>query len=750
MTKTKVKRFMSCILGRVCCLLLVSLGHCVFLHAGDGSTLQDLLRRASASPSAHTWSAVCRFCYDAGGPADTLSAYADSLRRLALHTGADSLLLEYYIWKSEAAFLQSDTPRGYALKRSAIDLAERLNRPVELAGAASDMAYYLNIDARYDSARYYLRKGMSAAHGNAALGEAYRTMLTNYAASFLYEGQTDSAICYAGKAADVSEMARDTALLIENHNQLGTLYRRKRDLQASLSHFGRALRLCQEADDYRTAAYIYGNLSTVYAEWQQPSEAVDMSRRALDYAMRLGDKHTQGTCLTNLGIVLYQLKGHEQESVDTLQRAVAVLSEVNNRRRLCEAYSFLANIYIQMDKESEATACLDKLEQLVVEMDTDVERYRYLRVKAVIRYSQGRYAEAVACYRCLIDMLHAGYRDTQDYKIYAELADCYRALHRDAESLSALRTAYALRDSAYQDANTRQLSAFAIKYDTAEKELRISRLEETRAREHARSVERLALLGSVIGLLLAGLAMLLYARQRQKVRMAVLARDAAEKERNFLSLQKDLEHRMVASYIEGVESESGRIASELHDDVCNSLLALSMDVRSSSAAASGEFDRQLEMLDRTRERLRTLSHELMPPAFEDATIHEMLDDYVRHLALPSGMTASFSSGKKVDWARLSDNVCFEYYRIAQEAIANAVKHSGGTSVDVYLFWEEGRLGLHVEDDGRGFDPDRRRRGVGLDTIRRRAASIGADVHISSRPGKGTLIEVYTDIPYPDK
>ena len=110
------------------------------------------------------------------------------------------------------------------------------------------------------------------------------------------------------------------------------------------------------------------------------------------------------------------------------------------------------------------------------EMQTDVEFYRYYRVKGVVLQSQGHYAEATACYKKLTDMLRNGYRDTQDFKLYADLSDCYIALHRPADALQALQTAYALRDSMFRHENTSQLSYFSVKYDMKEKELKIRRL----------------------------------------------------------------------------------------------------------------------------------------------------------------------------------------------------------------------------------------------------------------------------------
>lgn len=728
-------------IGRILCLLLLFGWQYCSMCSAEDRTLDSLLHRAIAAPSVDTYSAVCRFCYVDGNHADILSSYADSLHSLGLRTRSVRCFLEYYAWKSEAHFLQADYEQGYALKRKAIALAERIGERRWLVESVSDLAYYFNIDAHYDSARYYLSKGLVAARGISELGETYRTMLTNYASSFLYEGQTDSALVYTERARMASEVAGDTAMLIENLNQLGTLYRRQRKLAECLSHFEEALRLCEAQNNYRTAAYIYGNLSTVYSEWKQYDEAVIMSQKALEYANRLGNDHMKGTCLVNLGIVKCSIKGREREGIAHLLQAAALLEKINNRRRLCEAYSFLANIYVQIGKEDIAAGYLQKLDRLTSEMHTDVEFYRYYRVKGVVLQSQGYYAEAISYYKKLVEMLNAGYRDTQDYKLYADLSGCYRAIHREEDALQNLQKAYALRDSMFQEENTSRLTYFSVKYGMKEKELEILRLEQMRAEEHARSLERRIIFGTAMGVLLIVLVFLLYTRQRQRTKMARLAQAVGQKEQQFLALQQETEQRLTRRYIEGLESERTRIATELHDDVCNNLLALSMEVRSSEAAATGVFDRQLGLLEETRQRLRTISHELMPPVFQYATLHEMLDDYVHHLQLPATLSISYEATDGIDWTLLPQALSFEFYRIVQEAVGNAVKHASATMIRVRLALEQQVVSIEVADDGCGFDASRRSKGIGLRNIAQRVQAIGGTLTVDTAAGAGTKIHV---------
>ena len=124
----------------------------------------------------------------------------------------------------------------------------------------------------------------------------------------------------------------------------------------------------------------------------------------------------------------------------------------------------------------------------------------------------------------------------------------------------------------------------------------------------------------------------------------------------------------------------------------------------------------------------------MPPAFQYATLDEMLGDYVLHLALPEGMYAEYHSTENVDWNIIPKAVGFECYRIVQEAVSNAVKYASSARIQVKLALENKNLSILVTDDGKGFD-------MSKNTIWQRAETIGAKVELISAPGEGTRLRV---------
>ena len=86
------------------------------------------------------------------------------------------------------------------------------------------------------------------------------------------------------------------------------------------------------------------------------------------------------------------------------------------------------------------------------------------------------------------------------------------------------------------------------------------------------------------------------------------------------------------------------------------------------------------------------------------------------------------------------------YRIVQEALTNAVKHAGATTVVVEVEDRGGRLRLSVADDGSGFEPEQGHEGFGLLGMRERVALVGGEFAVVSRPGQGTAVSATLPVP----
>jgi len=149
----------------------------------------------------------------------------------------------------------------------------------------------------------------------------------------------------------------------------------------------------------------------------------------------------------------------------------------------------------------------------------------------------------------------------------------------------------------------------------------------------------------------------------------------------------------------------------------------------------------MQLADRLDASLDQLSWELRPTVLDDLGLAAALPLFVEEWSSHYDITAEYRSERFVagDLGR-DEEVAF--YRVAQEALNNVLKHAHASRVDVMLETRDGSVLLVVEDDGVGFDGgDRtnRDKGVGLIGMRERASLIGATLQIESKPGEGTSV-----------
>jgi signal transduction histidine kinase len=195
-----------------------------------------------------------------------------------------------------------------------------------------------------------------------------------------------------------------------------------------------------------------------------------------------------------------------------------------------------------------------------------------------------------------------------------------------------------------------------------------------------------------------------------------------------------------------VLEERTRLARELHDSVTQSMYSVVLLTegwrRSLRDAGKAQIEEYLvrigELNEQALKEMRLLIHELRPPALEAegllGALHQRLDAVEKR----AGVNARLISDAVVQFPRPVEE---ELYRIAQEALNNALKHAAARNVLVRLATDNGRTLLEIEDDGRGFVVDTAdgRGGMGLANMRERASRLGGSLDILSAPGHGTTV-----------
>jgi signal transduction histidine kinase len=195
------------------------------------------------------------------------------------------------------------------------------------------------------------------------------------------------------------------------------------------------------------------------------------------------------------------------------------------------------------------------------------------------------------------------------------------------------------------------------------------------------------------------------------------------------------------------ESVHKQIAQEIHDDFGQQLIALkiflvnqTMDLIEKYPELKPLSEGLKEKINGVIEKARNLSHDLAPPDLKYIGLTRAMKELVENISLDKNTTIRFSHRnlKNIDF----DTKDIIIYRIAQESLANIVKHAKARNIDLSMQYSHGEVHLTIKDDGKGFDSKelgRRNKGLGLSVMRERARLAGGDLQIKSAPGAGTQI-----------
>ena len=230
---------------------------------------------------------------------------------------------------------------------------------------------------------------------------------------------------------------------------------------------------------------------------------------------------------------------------------------------------------------------------------------------------------------------------------------------------------------------------------------------------------------------------------------------------NARLLQALRQHRgelkcLTARLFHSQEEERERLARELHDETGQALTGINFTLDTIIRTLTPDQDNLSEQIldvkkqiNRTYHGIRRISQRLHPALLTDLGLEPALESYLADISKYSQMDIDFKMagfGKRLD-----PETEIILYRIAQEVVTNATKHSGAESFKLLIIKSYPDIILVAEDDGIGFDPgrlDKRDRALGLLSMRERVASVGGTFSIRSKKGEGTRIRITIPVKEP--
>lgn len=543
-------------------------------------------------------------------------------------------------------------------------------------------------------------------------------------------GRTDSAATVGAVTIEMAKESGSESLTVGALAAQGVFLRSLGKIDEALKNYGEALEIVTSArfrenpdqEAIEQTASLYINLAVLNLDMQHKEEAEKNAILSGEWIEKSSDRDLKSVIFGAAGSVLTGC-GKLDKAMDFQKKAYENALAVGNKDAAFRAAAYSMLIADRLGDKKEAAEMRKRCEDLMPEIEAIMTRLVYYQAECSISLKNDNPREAIGWFDKILNL--EGIDNLPFVKF-----DCYNNLHKAQAQTGDYKAAYStllksneLRDSIWEEEKTESLRDLSVKYETKETQLALALSETRRA-------NTLMWLFVAIGILLAlGIIFILYASRQRRQRL--------QKEIEYANLRADIGRQMTLQYIEGLENERSRMSRELHDGVCNDLLAIQMSL----GKEKGE-ENAYAMIESCRESVRRISHELMPPEFEYASIDEVVRFFIRKQQEANNGRITFiyeSEATGDGWETVSENVALEVYRIVQEAVGNAVKHSGAGRIAVRMSLNEDMLELCISDDGAYKTSGKR--GIGLESIRKRVAAINGTLEMKSAETGGTEVRV---------
>jgi signal transduction histidine kinase len=219
------------------------------------------------------------------------------------------------------------------------------------------------------------------------------------------------------------------------------------------------------------------------------------------------------------------------------------------------------------------------------------------------------------------------------------------------------------------------------------------------------------------------------------------------------NLQITYQQELLQATLITQEEERARIAQDLHDAISSKLNVVSLQAnllvdKNLTVEDAHKFGAGiLKITNTVLESSRKIAHDLLPPTLEKFGLQAALEELLEELE----DTNRFEIKRTINIPEnyLNKNSELHLFRIVQELLNNAIKHSEATHLELSCTSQNNLLILHYTDNGKGFNADEIKSGLGMSGIANRAQILNSDLTVSSQPGKGVQVRLQIPKNYED-
>jgi len=562
-------------------------------------------------------------------------------------------------------------------------------------------------------------------------------------ATYVYniQGRQDTSLLLNLKSVEIARELGDPERLAACLANVGAALTGLGRPDEAIQYYLEALTFLKKTNDKQRLALMYGNLNKVYVDIHQFDKAIEVGNEGLKLSRELNNDYVTIHNLINLAVAHNSLR-ETDKALTLLKEARERCINAHHDYGLVTVLLNTSDAYIKRGNYSSLKAPLEEalpIARRLGDIDSEIIILRGLGIHH-FNMSKPAVAESFALQSLNLATKSTSHVHMQKaFNLLAEIATLQKDFvkrHLYAEKADSLDNVIR------SDEARKQIRELEAKYKSEEQLRQIDQLTlETKLA--ALDLQRSRLITYIlIGSLLSVLIIAFLGRRGYQQRKKIFEKENELNQRKIEQLNQEKQLTAAQAMLRGQEEERTRLARDLHDGIGGLLSGVKFSFSNfqKNMILDNEhvllFERSLNMLDHSIAELRRVAHNMMPDVLVQFGLSEALKSYCNNINQSGIMHVDFQSLHMDE--RLAGENEIVVYRIAQELITNALRHSGANHLVVQLSRHDNEISLTVEDNGKGMDVNANRNGSGLKNIRSRVDYLKGKIHIESSE-KGTSV-----------
>jgi signal transduction histidine kinase len=599
----------------------------------------------------------------------------------------------------------------------------------EKARLNSDLAWYYS-RVSVDSAKIYGFEALKLSKqtkNDTLIGMAYNDLST----VFTVDGKYKKALDYARTALKYRIKIKDDKGIASAYFKIGNSYNKMNVMDSTMINYLKAKKYFEKTGDSLNIVNVESNISVTYYFSKNYAKALERLKLPLSYFKRNEKFVELSNSLISLGNIKLKQKD-TTEAINSYLEAEKIAKSSNNMIGLASIYNNLSTIYTDLDELKKGADYSEKSINLRKQLGATGDINSSLLTLAITEFKIGKTKQAKDKLKKLVNEFSTTDEKDKLREAYLSLSFIYAA-ENNIDSLELASQKFNLINEEFaSETNLKYAQEIEVKYQTEKKEKEILK-QRTKLAEQKNYI----IIAISLVLLAIFIGYLIYTAQRNKNKQ----------------LKKEQELSLALSQIETqnkLQNQRLEISRDLHDTIGSQLTFIisSIDnLKYGFKDASSKVSNKLNYIsDFTKDTIYELRDTIWAMNKDEITVEDLnsrISNFITNANLATEhIDFSFNSNLSEEHkTSFGSKTGMNIYRIIQEAVNNAIKHSNATKIEVNVNAKTNNIAIIIKDNGKGFKTETVEAGNGLQSMRKRAEELEAKLEITSKQ-TGTLVTVY--------